>query len=155
MEGYRYEVQTIVYHAQGSTRVSRQTCCASWSLCRSILAKDDTTQLMSAGGGESERNENCIKVVYCLPSKIFDQYINDAIVKTVCEAKSKIRLLKANTMTEELGLVEGEDFGLIYDKCRTELEPEEEDGTTLTGMWFRPLPDETTHQISKKYHLYM
>lgn len=105
--------------------------------------------------GESERNENCIKVVYCLPNKIFDQYINDAIVKTVCEAKSKIHLLKVKTMTEELGLVEGEDFGLIYDKCRTELEPEEEDGTTLTGMWFRPLPDETAHQISKKYHLYM
>ena len=30
----------------------------------------------------------------------------------------------------------------------------EEDGTTLTGIWFKPLPDELAHKISKKYQLY-
>lgn len=84
-----------------------------------------------------------------------DQYINGAFVKTICEARNKNQLLKAKAMAEDIGLVEGADFGLIYDNCLTELTPEEENGTTLTGIWFRPLPDETAHSISKKYHLYM
>lgn len=58
-------------------------------------------------------------------------------------------------LNEELGLVEGKDFGLIFDNCYTELEPEEPDGTTLTGIWFAPLPDDVSHSISKKFHLYM
>ena len=58
-------------------------------------------------------------------------------------------------MAEDLGLIEGKDFGLIYDNCLTELEPEEENGTTLTGIWFAPLPDEVAHSISKKFHLYV
>lgn len=85
---------------------------------------------------------------------IYEQYINGAFVKTICEARNKNHLLKAKTMAEELGLVENDDYGLIYDKCLTELEPEEENGTTLTGIWFKPLPDENAHQISKKYQLY-
>ena len=86
---------------------------------------------------------------------VFDEYINGAFVKTICEAKNKNQLLKARTVAEELGLVEGKDFGLIYDNCLTELTPEEENGTTLTGIWFGPLPDEAAHSISRKYHLYM
>lgn len=105
--------------------------------------------------GESERVVNHVAVGYFLPNEMVDEYINSAIVKTICEAKSKTHLLKAKSQAEELGLVEGHDFGLIYDKCLTELEPEEDDGTTLTGIWFKPLPDATAHQISRKYHLYM
>ena len=75
-------------------------------------------------------------------------------VKTVCEARNKNHLLKAKTIAEGMGLVEGVDFGLIYDKCLTELVPEEEDGTTLTGIWFAPLDNERAHAISKKYQLY-
>ena len=58
-------------------------------------------------------------------------------------------------IANELGLVEGTDFGEINDKCLTELTPENEDGTTLVGIWFKPLEDEIAHKISKKYHLYM
>ena len=90
-----------------------------------------------------------------IPGGIFDGYINGAFVKTICEARNKNHLLKAKAVAEELGLVEGEDFGLIYDSCLTELIPEEENDMTLTGIWFRPLPDEIAHSISKKYHLYM
>lgn len=86
---------------------------------------------------------------------IFEQYISGACVKTICEARNKSQLLKAKSKAEELGMVEGNDFGLIYDKCLTELSPEEEDGSTLTGIWFKPLPDEIAHTISRKYHLYM
>ena len=84
----------------------------------------------------------------------YEQYINGSFVKTICEARNKNHLLKAKTMAEEMGLVEDVDFGLIFDACYTELEPEEENGTTLTGIWFKPLPDEVAHQISKKYQLY-
>lgn len=85
---------------------------------------------------------------------IFDGYINGSFVKTICEAKNKSHLLKAKTIAEKLGLIENEEFGLIYDNCLTELTPEEENGTTLTGIWFAPLPDETAHAISRKYQLY-
>lgn len=103
----------------------------------------------------SEQHGIYTEVRYALSNDIIDGYINGAIVKTICEAKNKTHLLKAKTMAEELGLTEDQDFGLIYDNCLTELEPEEEDGTTLTGIWFKPLPDETAHQISRKYHLYV
>lgn len=81
-------------------------------------------------------------------------YVCGSFTKTVCEAKNKNQLLKAKTIAEELGLVEDIDYGCIYDKCLTELEPEEDNGTTLTGMWFCPLDDEVAHKISKKYQLY-
>lgn len=89
-----------------------------------------------------------------IPKEVFEQYVCGTFTKTVCEAKSKSHLLKAKTMADEMGLVESVDYGFIYDKCLTELEPEEPDGTTLTGIWFRPLPDEQAHMISKKYQLY-
>ena len=85
---------------------------------------------------------------------MFEQYINGSFVKTICEARNKNQLLKAKDKAIELGLIEGEQFGLIYDNCMTELVPEEENGTTLTGIWFCPLPDEVAHTISKKYQLY-
>lgn len=92
-------------------------------------------------GGSIERDE-------------YEQYIAGAFVKTVCEARNRNHLLKARDMALDIGLEENVDFGLIRDNCLTELEPEDPDGRTLTGIWFRPLPDEIAHQISKKYQLY-
>lgn len=89
-----------------------------------------------------------------IPAGVFDGYVAGSFVKTVCEAKSKNHLLKTKAMAEEMGFVENVDFGPIFDNCLTELTPEEPDGTTLTGIWFRPLPDEEAHKISKKYQLY-
>ncbi len=85
---------------------------------------------------------------------MFSGYIKGTYTKIICEAKNKSHLLKARTKAESLGLTDGEDFGLIYDKCFTELASEEADGTTLTGIWFGPLPDEIAHEISRKYQLY-
>lgn len=84
----------------------------------------------------------------------FSNYVVCSMVKTICEARNKSHLLKAKELALELGLREDEHFGLIYDKCFTELEPEEDDGTVLTGIWFCPLPDDVAHAISKKYQLY-
>ncbi len=90
-----------------------------------------------------------------IPKDIFEQYVCGIFTKTVCEAKSRAHLLKAKAKAYELGLIEGEQYGLIFDNCLTELTPEEPDGTTLTGIWFCPLPDDVSHEISKKYHLYV
>ena len=89
-----------------------------------------------------------------ISKEIVEEYLQGEFTKTICEARNKAHLLKAKTIAEELGLKEGTDFDLIYDTCHTELIPEEENGTTLTGIWFKPLSDELAHKISKKYQLY-
>lgn len=97
--------------------------------------------------------------ILTLDKDMFEQWIDGPFTKTVCQAKNKNQLMKAITIAEELGLKEGEDFFLIKDNCLTDLEPEEIDdtgvGRTLTCIGFRPLPDETAHAISKKFHLYV
>lgn len=85
---------------------------------------------------------------------IYENWINGSFTKVICEAKNKNQLLKAVKIAEELGLKEGVDFFLIKDNCLTELEPEDEDGRTLTVIGFRPLDDETAAAISKKFQLY-
>ena len=104
--------------------------------------------------GSSKLSSGNYGIVVKIPAGVYEQYINGAFVKTICEARNKNHLLKAASMAEDLGLTEGIDFGLIFDKCLTELTPEEADGTTLTGIWFRPLPDKMAHEISRKYQLY-
>ena len=86
--------------------------------------------------------------------EIYNNYINDRFVKTICEAKNLNHLIKAKTIALDLGLREYQDFGFINDNCLTELTPENEDGTTTVGIWFKPLPDDISHMISKKYQLY-
>lgn len=89
---------------------------------------------------------------------LYEQWIDGEFTKCVLEAKNKNQLLKAKTMAEEMGMKEGEDFWLIKDNCRTELEPEETDengvGRTLTCIGFRPFPSEIIDKIGKKYQLY-
>lgn len=86
--------------------------------------------------------------------EMFDEWFLGAFTKTVCEAKNKNKLMKAVEIAEELGLKEGEDYFLIRDNCLTELEPEDEDGRTLTAIGFVPLEDEVAHKISKKFQLF-
>jgi peptidyl-tRNA hydrolase len=91
--------------------------------------------------------------------EIYNNYINGIFTKTICEAKNLNQLMKAKSLAEEMGMVEGKDFFVIADKCLTELKPEyiddNGDGRTIVGIAFKPLPDEIAHKISKKYHLYM
>lgn len=110
---------------------------------------------------ELEICENEIAFYSCnltIPKDVYEDWFCDIYTKTICEARNKNHLMKAVTMAEELGLKENKDFFLIKDNCLTELEPEEigEDGIgrTLTCIGFRPLPDESAHQISRKYQLF-
>ena len=88
----------------------------------------------------------------------FEGWIQGSFTKIVCEAKNRSQLLKVVEIAKGLQLVEGKDFFLIKDNCRTELTPEEIDengiGRTLTCIGFRPLPKNVCGQISKKYQLY-
>jgi peptidyl-tRNA hydrolase len=43
---------------------------------------------------------------------------------------------------------------MIRNNSHTELEPEE-DGRTLTVIWFKPMDSEIIDQIGRKYHLYV
>ena len=95
-------------------------------------------------------------VEFTLDVDTMGKWINDIQTKTICGAKNKTQLLKAVTIAQELGLEKNEDFFLIYDRCLTELTPEEQDedgGKTLTCIGFRPLEDDVVHKISKKYQL--
>lgn len=113
------------------------------------------TQLLRSGDRGFIDGTDDDVITVRLNMEVYDQYINGSFVKTICEAKNKNHLLKAKKRADELGLIEGKDFGLIFDNCYTEIKPEEPNGTTLTGIWFAPLPDNISHNISKKFHLYM
>lgn len=94
----------------------------------------------------------------CFDKETYEDWICGVFTKTVCEAKNRNQLMKAVSIAEELGLVEGEDYFLIKDCCLTELTPEEVDengvGRVLTCIGFKPLPDDIAHKISKKFQLY-
>ena len=93
-----------------------------------------------------------------MEKEVYEDWICGIFTKTICEAKNKNHLLKVVEKAKEMGMKEGEDFFLICDACLTELEPEFVDengvGRTLTCIGFKPLPDEISKELSKKYQLY-
>lgn len=103
-----------------------------------------------------------IQKIIEIDKDIWNKYVNGIFTKTICEAKSLTDLNKIKTYIDtinndsacDIELTEGIDYGFIYDNCLTELKPENPDGTTTIGVWFRPLPDAIAQRISKKYKLY-
>lgn len=96
-----------------------------------------------------------VSVTVEIPKDIWEGYINSIFTKTICEAKNLIQLkTKIEPVVKELGLIDGVDWGYINDCCKTDLTPENEDGTCTVGAWFKPLPDELAQKISKKFKLY-
>ena len=93
-----------------------------------------------------------------IPKEIWDGYINDIFTKTICEAKNLNHLMKVKEVADGLGLVQGTDYDFIDDACLTELTPEATDengnGYCRVGVWFKPLSDEVSHTLSKKYQVY-
>lgn len=111
------------------------------------------THLLTESNMKEENDVNIITIQ--IPVEIMKEYVNGIFIKTICQAKNLNNLMKAKEMALQLGLIEGKDFGFINDNCLTELIPENEDGTCTVGIWFKPLPDDIAHSISKKYHLYV
>ena len=102
------------------------------------------------------KSDNLVFTTFLIFKKeLYDEWLNGSFTKIVCQAKNKNQIMKAVTIAQELGLVEGQDYFLIRDNCLTELEPEDEDGRTLTCIGFVPMDSSIVEQISKKFHLYM
>lgn len=85
---------------------------------------------------------------------IYEDWIEGSYTKVVYGAKNKDKLLRAAEKAKELGMEENIDYFLIYDSCRTELESEEEDGSTLTCIGFIPMDSSNINKITKSFHLY-
>lgn len=85
---------------------------------------------------------------------LYEKWIEGAFTKCVLEAKNKNDILKAAKMADNIGMKEGVDYFMIYDNCYTELTPEEQDGTCLTCIGFKPMSADTIDVIGKKYQLY-
>ena len=99
-----------------------------------------------------ENSRPTVTISIELPKDIWNGYVNDIFTKTICEAKNLNNMKKrVLPVIEELGLKEGVDYGYINDSCKTDLTPENPDGTCTVGMWFKPLPDEDAHKISMKF----
>ena len=101
-----------------------------------------------------ENPRKTVTVKFEVPKDIWNEYVNGIFTKTVCECRNKNQLKKAEDIAVSLGLVNGVDFGYINDRCLTDLTPENDNGTCTVGMWFKPLPDDVAHVISKKFQLY-
>lgn len=121
------------------------------------FAKDNKNPIIEP----SEENIVCFQTLF--PKDVWKEYVNGSFTKTICEAKNLNRLKKVEEFVADINskchsadkmLRHGVDWGYINDNCLTELTPENENGTTTVGVWFRPLPDEVAHLISKKYPLY-
>lgn len=119
-------------------------------LCEAYWTNMIKKSLIDVSQSDKEHIAYTIKV----PVDIDKEYLRGIFTKTICECKNKEALHKADNVIKELKLKEGEDWGYINDNCLTDLTPENENGTTTIGMWFRPLPDEQAHMISKKFKLY-
>lgn len=89
-----------------------------------------------------------------IDSKLYEEWINGSFTKIVCGARNRDKLMEAVIAAEAMGWNEGKEYFLIRDNCLTELEPEDEDGRTLTCIGFRPMEAEEIDKIGKRYHLF-
>ena len=105
-------------------------------------------------GLDDQNTDDAVDFPVQVDYEVCHKYVNGIFTKTICECKNLNQLKKAEDIAKELELVEGQDYGYINDSCKTDLTPENEDGTCTIGMWFKPLPDEDAHKISKKFQLY-
>lgn len=139
---------------------------ASMAFLTSLIRNKEFTSPFTKGmiaEWEEEPKEEWKEIIgydfeYIFDKGLFENWINGEFTKCVLKAKNRNNLLKAKTMAEEMGMVEGKDFWCIRDNCHTELEPEEVDGNgvgrCLTCIGFRPMPEDVIDKIGKKYQLY-
>lgn len=108
--------------------------------------------------GSSTLEGGAYRTSFMVDKATMEDYVRGSFVKTVCEAKNLTKLMKVEEIAKEMNLVKDVDYGFIDDECRTDLTPEFTDengkGYCRVGVWFRPLPDEDSHRLSKGYQLY-
>ena len=139
----------------GAGKLAAQVAHCAEAYWTNMLRQHAVGQVVAVKSTNSQTPNSYVIDNMHLDCDIYEDYVCGRFVKTVCQARNKNHLLKAGEIAKELGLVEGRDYGFIYDACFTDLTPEEDDGTCLTCFWTAPLDDKTAHKISKKYHLYV
>lgn len=103
---------------------------------------------------EDGGNADYYRFIIQVPRDVLDKYVMGSFTKVILESKNKARLQRAVDEADKLGLKRGEDYDFINDNCLTELTPENPNGTTTIGIWFRPLEDDIARRISKPFQLY-
>lgn len=100
-----------------------------------IIANDDIHSLPA--GFQFVDNEGLFKHrnVRLLDTKESRSWFEEKFTKIVVGIKSKQKMLNLSEKLTDLGIINK----LIYDACNTVLEPEEDNGTTLTCMGVAPL----------------
>lgn len=144
-----------------SGKLSAQVSHASMAFLTNMIRNNVVGEVFGGTGDNQNfmNSKNVYRVQgFDIDKDLYEQWINGIFTKCVLEAKNRNQLLKAKTIAEDMGMVEGKDFFLIKDCCLTELEPEEIDengiGRTLTCIGFAPMPSEVIDKIGKKYQLY-
>lgn len=97
------------------------------------------------------RNERIFySVTLPFGTEIIENWFQGDFTKIILEAKNKDDLLKLIKKADLNDI----KYYPIYDKCYTELTPEEENGTCLTVVGFPPLSEEVIDPIVKRYQLF-
>lgn len=126
-------------------KLAAQVSHASMAFLTNPIRQNAVTQLNGCGFGANK----CYTATLYFNPDMYEQWIEGSFTKIVLGARNKDKLIDAMYMADELGI----ECYPIWDNCRTELEPEEGDGTTLTCVGFPPLDSEVIDKIGRKYHL--
>lgn len=94
------------------------------------------------------------QVTFSIENDILNDWLGNIFTKVILRAKNKNDLMRAVRIATDNGIVENKDFFIIRDNCLTELEPEEEDGTCITCIGFKPMHTSDCEVVSKKFQLY-
>lgn len=112
-----------------------------------------TRAIQANAQDDGDKVRSCI----AFDKDMYEGWLGGTFTKVCLGAKSKTKLENAIRKAEELGMVEGEDFFIIRDRCLTELAPEEYDeegiGRTITCVGFRPMRSSEVDPIGKKFQL--
>lgn len=118
---------------------------AAMAFLTNQIKRSATYKINHCGFGSGGRYD----VTLSFEGDLYEQWIQGSFTKVVCGARDKNKLIEAIDKAKEQGI----ECYPIYDNCRTELDPEEENGTTLTCVGFPPLDSEKIDNIGKEYHL--
>lgn len=115
------------------------------------MIRNGTSRVININPGDHREVYN---TQFFIDKNLFEGWIDESFTKVICGARNRGKLLKAVEKAKELGMIEGQDFFIIRDSCRTELKPEDFDGTTPTCVGFMPMEAEIIDQIGKEFHLF-
>lgn len=93
--------------------------------------------------------ERQIEKVEIIDDEATKEWLKGRFTKLVCYVKSKEKLLNIAKALDEDNI----RYKLIWDACYTELQPEENNGTTLTCCGIKPLIRENVPKYLKRLQL--